>query len=168
MPYQNHYNLADSVISHLDTVVSAIPDPFLQSKYVGFVAVTVVAVFELAIKDIFIEFSEKKHKVLGTYTRSQFERINGRIKIPIIRDEYCKNFGVKYSTSFKSKLDKAEVHYLRVQKKSIKNSYNNLLEWRHEFAHAGRIPTHVTYHEVTQSYTAGKEVIRCLAEAMIR
>lgn len=168
MPYYDHYTLADDVISHLDLTMSEISDPFIQSRYIGFVAVIAVTVYELSIKDIFCEFGEKKHKVLGAFTRSYFDRINGRIKIDIIRNEYIKKFGNKYVEKFKEKLDNSEQYWLRTQRVSIKSSYNNIIEWRNEFSHEGKIPSTVTYDEITRSYKIGKEVIKCVAESMYR
>lgn len=168
MAYHDHFRLADDMIAHLDTVVGAIADPFVASRYVGFVSVVAVTVFELAIKDIFCEFGDKKHSVLGTFTRSYFDRINGNISLDTIRREYTKRFGNKYVEKFKKKLDNADTSRLRVDGVSVKSSYSNVITWRNEFAHAGRIPSTVTYEEMTKAYEAGKEVIRCLAEAMQR
>lgn len=166
MPYQDHYILTDSVISHLDSVMASISDPFIQSRYVGFVSVTAVTVYELSIKDILCEFSEKTHTILGTFARSHFNRINGRIKVQTIKDDYINRFGDSYVLKFKERLDVAEKHWLVKDKISITTSYNNVIEWRNEFAHAGKISPYVTYSEVTKSYRSGKEVIKCLAEAL--
>jgi hypothetical protein len=152
MPYTAHFKLADDMIVHLDTVIGGVTDPFIQTRYVGFVTVAAVTVYELAIKEIFIEFATKKHKVLGTFTRSHFERINGRIKLEIIREEYVARFGDKYKLKFKQKLEEAEIRFLRSQKVSIKSSYNNLVTWRNEFAHGGTIPLTASYSEVKRSY----------------
>jgi hypothetical protein len=78
MPYADHFKLADDLISHLTPVVRGITDPFLASRYAGFVAVTAVTVYELAVKEILCTFGESKHSVLGNFTRSYFDRINGR------------------------------------------------------------------------------------------
>lgn len=45
--------LADNLIAHLNTVVTSISDPFLASRYAGFVSVAAATVYELAIKEIF-------------------------------------------------------------------------------------------------------------------
>lgn len=168
MAFQDHFKLADDMVTHLDSVTSGISDPFIMSRYVGFVSVAAVTVYELAIKEIFIDFGEKKHKVLGSFTRSYFDRINGRIKIKVIRDEYISRFGDKYVTRFKKKIETVEKDNLRTHGVSVTNSYTNIITWRNEFAHAGKIPSYVTYNEVTKSYEAGKEVIICLAETMRR
>jgi hypothetical protein len=47
-------------------------DAFITSRYVGFVAVAGTTAYELAIKEIFLEFSERKHKVLGNFAARHF------------------------------------------------------------------------------------------------
>lgn len=168
MAYHDHFKLTDDVIAHLDTVVGGIHDPFIASRYVGFVAVAAVTVYELAIKDIFCEFGEAKHRVLGSFTRSYFDRINGRIKIKIIHEDYISRFGDKYVERFKRKIEATEKKSLSELGISVRSSYSNIITWRNEFAHDGKIPTNATYEEVTKSYEAGKKVIACLAEAMHR
>lgn len=168
MAYTDHYKLADDMIDHLDTVIVEISDPFIASRYVGFVAITGVTVYELAIKEIFIEFGEKKHRVLGSFTRSYFDRINGRIKLRNLRKEYINRFGEKYVKRFDRKLNAAEKQSLQDNRVSIINSYTNIITWRHQFSHEGTIPATANYQEITNSYKVGKEVIRCLAESMRR
>ena len=130
MAYTDHYKLADDVIDHLNTVISGISDPFVATRYVGFVAIVSVTVYELAIKEIFVEFGEKKHKVLGEFTRSYFSRINGRIKVVNIRDEYIMRYGDKYVNRFKGKLTEAETQNLRDKGISIQSSYANIITER--------------------------------------
>ncbi len=168
MAYLNHFQLADNVITHLDTVIGGIADPFITTRYVGFVAVVSVTVYELAIKEIFIDFAQKKHKVLGEFARKNFDRINGRVRTKDIKEDYIPCFGSKYVEKFKKKLDLAEKRALRNQGISILNCYANVITWRNQFAHEGQLPSTATYSEIKKSYQAGKEVIRCLAEAMNR
>ena len=168
MAYIDHFQHADDVVNHLNTIVPAITDPLLKAKYVGFVSVVAVTVYEMAIKDIFIEFANKKHKVLGNITESYFDRINGRIKLSIIKDDYIKRFGINYKTRFQKKLEQRSKQYFNTNHRDIQNSYANLIIWRNEFAHQGKINTTATYGEVTQAYEDGKEVIHCLASCMTR
>lgn len=168
MPYVDHFQHADNVVVHLNGIIPTITDPLLQAKYLGFVSVVAVTVYELAIKTIFIEFAQHKHKVLGHFTESYFERINGRIKIKMIKDDYIKRFGNKYQTKFQKKLDKKANEYFQAHHRDIKNSYSNLITWRNDFAHEGKINTTATYNEAVQAYEDGKEVIHCLAASMTR
>lgn len=168
MAYYAHFKLADDMISHLDSVVSGITDSFVTSRYVGFVAVAAVTVYELAIKEIFYEFAQKKHKVFGNFVDKYFDRINGRIKLQIIREEYLPLFGDKYLKRFDKKIAKKDETSIQAKHGSVTASYGNIITWRNEFAHAGKIPSTVTYAEVTKSYNTSKAVIDCLAETMRR
>lgn len=168
MTYLKHFQHADDIIAHLNTIMPTVNDPLLKAKYVGFVAVAAVTVYELAVKEIFIKFAQEKHKVLGTFTESYFNRINGKISLSIIKSDYIKRFGPKYLLRFDKKLNSAATVYLHTNKRDIKNSYSNLITWRNDFAHEGKINAFSTYIEVTQAYQDGKEIIKCIADTMKR
>jgi hypothetical protein len=168
MSYLNHFRLADDYIAHIDTVIVTIADPFIKYRYSGFLAVTAVTVYELAIKNIFLDFAEKKHKVLKNFTSEYFYRINGKIKTSTIKEEYVSKFGEKYVKKFDAKLKKKEMEILRSEGASILTSYGNIITWRNDFAHEGIIPSTATYDEVKKAYHLGKIVINCLADAMKR
>ena len=131
-------------------------------------AVTAVTVYELAIKEIFTSFAEKKHKVFGNFTSSHFNRINGRIMKKDIEDRYIKRFGEKYLKRFKAKINALEKDANKQNKGSILSSYGNIITWRNQFAHEGDMPSTATYLEVKKSYFLGQELINCLAETMVR
>lgn len=168
MAYTDHFKHADDVINELNKYVPSITDQLIKSKYVGFVSVAAVTVYELAIKDIFIEFANKKHKVLGSFTEAFFDRINGRIKIKIIKDDYISKFGNKYVRNFSKKIDEEKENFLRVNRRDFNTSYSNVITWRNDFAHEGKINQNATYEEVVLAYEDGKQVIHCLANSMVR
>ncbi len=168
MTYTDHFLHADDIVTHLNGIVPTITDPLLAAKYVGFVSVSAVTVYELALKEIFIEFARKKHKILGHFTESYFNRINGRIKLKVIKDDYISKFGNKYIIKFQKNIEKKSSDYLRLNRRDIRSSYANLIMWRNDFAHEGKINSTTTYNEVIQAYEDGKEVIHCLAESMTR
>jgi len=168
MSYTDRFLLLDALIGHLDTVVPVLPDPFLRSQHVGFLTVSVVTVFELSIKDIFLEFSRKKNGAFGTYCGNVMEKMNGRISLRDLREVHVPKFGEKYLAKFRKKLEVQEQVFLRSSGFSVKSSYGNVVVWRNSFAHEGVLPVNATYAETCKGYDAGKIVLRCLAESMIR
>lgn len=168
MSYVDNFTHADELIAHLDTVVPGITTPLLQAKYTGFVSVAAVTVYELAIKEIFIGFGAGKHKILGNFTEAYFHRINGRIKIRVVKEDYINKFGQKYVVRFDKKVTARANDYLRSTGRDIRSAYNNLITWRNDFAHAGKLNTTATYKEATQAYADGKEEIHVLADVMRR
>lgn len=168
MPYVDRFIPADSLIAHLDSVLVGVTDPFIKSRYVGFLSVSAVTVYELAVKDIFVSFAKKKHLVFGIFTEELCSRLNGRIKRDDLDDGYIKKFGEKYSKRFKSKVNEKEELFFDSDGVSIKNCYGNIITWRNQFAHEGIIPPTATYDEVKKAYEYGKNVIHCLAESLVR
>lgn len=168
MPYQDHFRLADDLITHLDTVFVGLRDPFLESRYTGFLAVSSVTVLELSMKTIFVDFAEHKHKILGNFCASSFERTNGRITTSEISGKYVLRFGVKYQTRFKKALVALEKQSLRTTGISVLTAYGNLITWRHGFAHDGVLPAHASYGEVKHAYQCGKAIMDCLYNCMKR
>lgn len=159
---------ADDVIAHLAALMPQLTDPLLEPKYVGFAAVAAVTVYEVAIKETFYEFASRKHQILEVFTKAHFDRLNGRIKVNLITDEYLPRFGSKYVLRFKKDFDTTCVSYLSQNHRDIKSSYANIITWRNEFAHQGGINRTVTFSEVVTAYEDGKEVIYCLGRALQR
>jgi len=168
MPYASQFAHADAVMADLARFVPTLTDPQLRLKYIGFATVAAVTVYELAIKDIFIEFAGKKHQVFEEFVKSSFSRINGRIKPSHIKDDYIPQFGAKYVVKYRESLRKQHTTYMRQYRRDFLNSYNNLVTWRHNFVHVGQLPTTVTFQEVLQAYDDGKHLIHCIASAMKR
>ncbi len=168
MPYLDHFKLTDDLIQHLDPILAGLNDPFIESRYTGFLAISSVTVLELALKTIFFDFATAKHKVFGNFCSESFDRLNGRIRLKDIQDEYLVKFGTKYQLRFRRALDKIEQQRLTLVGASIKASYGNLLTWRNEFAHQGNVPQNASYGEVKLAYGCGKDVMHCLAACMRR
>ena len=166
MPYTARFIATDNLLIHLSTMIGTISDPAIQADYAGFLSVSGVTVFELAIKDIFIEFALKKNKVFGTFIDSHFEKINGRIKLDDLKKSHIKQFGEKYLKKFNKKLQEEEKRFFSTSSISIISDYGNLITCRHDYVHKGS-PT-LTIGEVIRSYQNGKEVIHCLNFAMKR
>ena len=168
MPYWDHFQHADEVVQHRNGVVPGIggSDPLLAAKYAGFIAVAGVTVYELAIREIFTEFARKKHKVFGCFVDEYFGRINGRIRLEVVRKEYIAKFGNVYQERFQKKIEKKSQERLMATRRDIRAAYGNLIVWRNQFAHKGQMNS--TYSEAVQAYEDGKNVVHCLADCMKR
>lgn len=168
MPITLNFSHADAIVTDLSAMVTPTLDPLISAKYAGFVSVAAVCVYEMAIKDIFINFAFKKHPVLGSITEETFDRINGRVKYQVIKDNYVPLFGTKYTAKFTKAIQKKSNEFVRTTGRDILSSYNNVITWRNEFVHAANVPGTATFFEVVRSYEDGKEVIECLNQVMHR
>ena len=168
MAYVDRFQLVDGLVGHLDTVIVATLDPFLTTRYVGFVCVSAVTVMELAIRDILVEFAGRKHRVFGVFCQELYERLNGRITLNDLRTNHIKKFGERYVVRFIRLLEAEELRELSTSGRSVKSSYGNLITWRNAFAHQGVLPANASYGEAKQGIELGKQVLRCLNTAMTR
>ena len=167
MAYSDKFIPTDNLIARLNPTIIAVTDPDVKTSYAGFLSVSAITVYELAIKEIFINFSDKKNKVFGAVMEASFSKLNGRIKFSDLRGSHIKQFGQKYLDRFDQKIDKLELSSLSLAAPiSPKSQYGNLLECRHQFVHGGS-PT-LSVNEVIQAYTNGKGIIHCLNATMIR
>lgn len=141
-------------------------DPFLTSRYTGLLALTSATVLELCVKDILITHASSISPVFGSFVAKSYERLNGRVKIRLIKEEHLSKFGEKYVAHFERLSAMADATYLRSLGRSPIQSWNNLITWRHGFAHEGVVPTHATYQEAKLAYQDSKVVVHCLARTL--
>ena len=168
MPYTDRFALVEDYLAHVDPMMAALADPFVEARYTGFIATSAVTAYELAIKDIFYAFADKKHVVLGDVTRARFFRLNGKIKLDDLKKYHVKMFGEKYLTRFTKNLKNTENNYIITHNRSPKTAYNNVITWRNQFVHEGTLPNTTNYAEIKDQYHAGKEVVHCLFKSMVR
>lgn len=166
MAYQNRFNSVDLLINQLTPIVQPGTDPLVLSAMAGIVAVEAVTAYELAIKDIFDEFSHKKNKVFGSFVKSSFSRLNGRIKYQEIKDNMVKAFGEKYLRRFIQKKDAKTAIVMANEHIDLVQTYDNLILGRHQFVHVGNLT--MTLQEAIRYFNIGKELIAALDEAMKR
>jgi len=166
MSYLERFIATDNLIAHLSPILSNLVDASIKANYAGFISVSAITVYELAIKDIFIDFSQKKNPVFGAFVTKHFTNINGKIKIGDLRGQHIKLFGDKYLQKFDKKLKIRESIILNRDRKSLHDCYENLITCRHKYVHGGN--TTLSFEEVIDNYQIGKEVIHTLHEAMYR
>lgn len=163
--YTNFFLDSDAVISHCQTIVLSL-DNQMQQKYAGFVCVYAVSMYELAIKEIFVRFCKNKHSLFGNFFESKFEKINSRITIRNIKEDFLKHIGANYVQKFEDIIDFEEKQTMQRDRASMKEAYQNLITWRHLFAHTGSIPIMSTFGDVRTAYEIGKNVVHCLNIAL--
>lgn len=168
MDYNVHFKTVDAYLDYTNGFINSLSNPIIKQKQIGFVVISAVTAYELTIKEIFINFANKKHKLFGIYVENIFERINGRIKIDSLKKEHIKRFGDKYVDRFNKELKRSEDNSLKVKRRSIISSYGNIITWRNRFVHEGIIVDNASYEEAVQSYQDGKEVIYILSRTMVR
>ncbi|NDV26897.1 HEPN domain-containing protein [Desulfovibrio sp. JC010] len=160
MPYSARFTHADDLIADISNLQRS-SEPMLKSKYAGVVSVLAASVYECAVKKILLSFARSRDQVFFNYVQKSFSKINARIAIKSLKNDYLKNFGDAYRDAFSDLLETEDDLYLRNTGKSITSSYSNLIIWRHAFVHDAECPINATLEEAIESYELGKKVIEC-------
>lgn len=162
MTYKQKFRATDELIGSMIKLMSTL-DQDTQSKFTGFFSVSAITVYELAIKEIIIDYAEHCHCDYGYFMGNHLSRLNGRIRIEDLK-KGVKNLGDRYENRFKNRLEKEKRNIYGKYEKDLCNSYNNLIQCRHSYVHAGNI--NLTFRECIDDYMIGKHVIKCLYLAL--
>lgn len=166
MTNRAEYNSLDLLISQLEPMTQSGIDPLILSSWAGIVAVEAVTAFELSIKQICEEFARKKHKVFGSFVRTSYERLNGRISYKDLKDGIVKPYGEKYYKRLINKKESKTAMILASDRVDLVQSYDNLIMCRNRFVHAGVLT--LSFSEAVKFYQIGKNLIDVLDETMKR
>lgn len=164
MAYLSHFSEVDLLIAQLAPTIPTITDSMVKANFSGMLSVRAVTAYELAVKDILIDFSQKKHLVFGTYVDSSLSRLNGKVGYQDLQD-CVKKFGAKYVEKFKNEISKSSAA-LSSSHIDLLSSYDNLIKSRHNFIHRGVVT--LSWDETYNNYIVGKQVIESLNRAMKR
>jgi len=158
MTYSDKFKAADELIECMRSILSK-EDPETQSKFAGALSVSAVTVYELAIKDILIEYATIRHEDFGYFITKYLKRLNGRIKLSDLKSE-IDNYGSSIKAKFETEINKVEE-----SDSGIQSCYNNLILCRHSYVHRGQVT--LSMPECIEDFEKGKKIIRALYNAMI-
>lgn len=164
--YEVHLNWAEALTRE---VLRNAPSPSpvtdtYRADLAGLLSTAYIAAFECCIKEIFINFAASKHKIAGNMAGYHFEQINSKIHWQVIGDKYAGQFGVNYRKKYYELIADEETVVFKNEKVSLKKTYENLLTWRHAFAHEGK--KLATLEEVSKAFPVAKRIIFKVDEAM--
>lgn len=138
------------VIDILKPVHDSTSDLWLKSRLAGLVTVEAVSSFELAIKQLLIEFCKSRDNVFGSFAERRFQKLNGRIKISDIKGEYLTPLGGSYAAKFEMKLTEASASARAANRDDPALRYQALLQNRHSFVHTGSLT--ITFDESVEYF----------------
>lgn len=133
-----------------------------RADLAGLLVVLIAATYENCVKDILIRYANSKHEQFGEYVSRKYDRLNSKIKISDLH-QYAKDFDPDFQERFKQILSSRKDAILNRANVNICDSYEQILRWRHAFAHEGI--HNVTLEEATKIYKYANRVIFCFDEA---
>lgn len=163
-----HFSKIDDLISEIDSLVpanSGYRAVQFRADLAGLLVVAIAATYETCVKEVLYEYANRHHNAFGGYARRSYEKINSRVLVKDLT-KYCEIFDPAIKARFKSRLKAKKGAVLDRTGKNIETSYEQILDWRHEFAHAGNRNT--TIEEAAKTHRIGKRIIYLFDDAFHR
>lgn len=133
-----------------------------RADLAGLLVVTIAACYEDCVKTTLVEHAAKRHVDFEEFTSRNFSRLSSRVKVNDLK-RYAKLFGGTAEERFKEKLRTKRMQISGRTGKNIENRYEQILDWRHDYAHGGIKNT--TISEALDFHLFGIRVLYCFNEA---
>lgn len=161
----------DAQLSRIDSLVLEINSQVPTSGYAnvqfradlaGLLVVAMAATYENCVKEILFSFASRNHPNFGAFTQRQYEKLNSKIRVNDLK-KYCELFDPAICAKFKTSLSDKKSKLMDRANVNIETSYEQILNWRHDFAHTGARST--TIEEATKMHRYGKRIIYLFDQA---
>lgn len=136
-----------------------------RAHLAGLLVVAMAATYESCVKDILHEHAKQHHAAFGGFTLRNYQKLNSRVQVSDLK-KYCELFDPNICVRFKERLTARKKSLLSRAGKNIETSYEQILTWRHDFAHAGIRNT--TIEEAERTHRAAKRILYIFDDAFNR
>lgn len=162
-----HFRRIDNLVEHMDRMVpeGGKGTADFRGDLAGLLVVAIVASYETCVKEVMINFASRKHSQFEVFVANEYSKLSSRVAVSDLH-RYAQLFGHEVGGRFKSRLNQRSDSIGQRTGVDIKQSYSQLLNWRHDFAHAGKRNT--TIDEAMQFHCYGKRVLYAFDEAFAR
>lgn len=135
-----------------------------RADLAGLLVVAMAASYEGFIKDVMVAYAARHHHAFGTFVENHFEKLNSRVALKDLM-RYAKICGPEVHAKFKEILDKRTGLISDRLGINIKTELQNILDWRHAYAHAGIRNT--TISEALRTHMFAVRVLRSFKKALV-
>lgn len=153
-----HFNKIDKLLKEIESLVPNENVSLVQfrSDLAGLLVVAIAATYENCVKEILYEHANQYHIAFGDFAYRNFERLNSKIKVNNLED-YCKLYNDSIFNEFRKNIKTKKSLILQKTRKNIVQSYEQILNWRHDYAHA--LISNITIEDAAAMHLLGKRVI---------
>ncbi len=134
-----------------------------RADLAGLLCVAIAAAYENSVKDSMIRHASSKHSDFEHFITKNFDRLNSRIK-PNDLKKYTALFSDAHCAKFNHGLKERRKKILEATKLNCESRFEQILDWRHGYAHAVKLNTTVV--EVVESHRVAKHVLYVFDNAL--
>ncbi len=133
-----------------------------RADLAGLLVVTIAASYESCVKDTLVNYAGRHHSAFANFATNNYKKLNSRININDLHS-YTGTFDENVSSRFKVLLEGRRTRIDARIGRNIVSAYKQILNWRHDFAHAGVRNT--TIEEAIATHRLAKRVLYAFDDA---
>ena len=159
-----HLSKIDKLASEIYTFVPSdkIEAQQFRADLAGLLVVTIAASYESCVKETLVNHASKHHAAFGDYALNNYSKINSKIRVNDLK-RYATLFSPKISGDFNRLLQDRKKRISTRVGINIENRFEQILNWRHDFAHAWI--TNTTVEEAMKTHRYAKRILYVFDEA---
>lgn len=133
-----------------------------RADLAGLLVVAIAASYESCVKETLTTYAARHHVEFATFTQNQFGKLNSRINMNDLYG-YARTFGNPIHKEFGKRISERKKRISDRTGRDFTKAYEQILSWRHDFAHAGVRNT--TVEEAIKTHAYAKRVLYTFDEA---
>ncbi|MET4483134.1 HEPN domain-containing protein [Bradyrhizobium sp. F1.13.3] len=133
-----------------------------RADLAGLLVVSIAASYESCVKETLVTYASGHHSAFGNFATNNFAKLNSRIAVSDLYS-YARTFDSGVHDKFGKLLTRRKKAIDKRLGKNILDSYEQILSWRHAFAHAGIRNT--TIEEAMATHRFAKRVLYVFDQA---
>lgn len=159
-----HFSKIDDLVREIEELVPSNSYRCIEFRadLAGLLVVAMAATYETCVKEILYEHANRQHIAFGEFALRNYDKLNSRIQVKDLK-KYCETFDPNICLRFKMRLASKKQKLLSRAGKNIETAYEQILSWRHDFAHGGIRQT--TIEEATATHRIGKRILYVFDDA---
>ncbi|MBK7361849.1 MAG: hypothetical protein IPJ01_05990 [Micavibrio sp.] len=127
-----------------------------RADLAGLLVVTIVASYESCVKETLINFSSKQNIKFSEYVGRRYDKLNSKIAVNDLC-RYCNDFQPPSRAKFNAYRKRRKEKISSLLGQDIEKKYEQILDWRHDFAHKALRNT--TIEEAIEFHRYSKHII---------
>ncbi|GAB9224935.1 hypothetical protein BDS110ZK18_67210 [Bradyrhizobium diazoefficiens] len=159
-----HFNRIEQLVAEMRQFVptDVVGVAQFRADLAGLLVVSMAASYESCVKETLINYATNHHVAFGNFATNNFAKLNSRIAIKDL-NKYARTFDDGVHSRFRQALAERKRRIDARIGKNIEASYEQILSWRHDFAHAGIRNT--TIEEAVVTHRLAKRVLYAFDDA---
>ncbi len=161
-----HFARIDELVREINALVpsSNYREIQFRADLACLLVVAMAASYEACVKDTLFDFAHRQHAKFGNFTKNNYRKLNSRVQVKDLK-RYCGLFEEAIKAEFNRLLSARKKRILDRLGRNIEVAYEQILTWRHDFAHAGIRNT--TIEEAVATHQLAKRVLYVFDEAFV-